>query len=666
MLKKKYQKLFTLKNKIWPQKNFRLRFFYLLRHKRHLAFKLVKKFDDKNKKTKTIFVFDRKKKKKVRKIVSVGRKFLGFKSVVRRFFLVMKSLKWTKDRKFFLPRKFPKKRYKFKNNFKDLLKSKQIIKFYYLEDREKRFLSKFLKAKNSERDYKRESLAFFLESQAYVILSKLHIFPSMNSAKNYIRSAGLVLNNNLVHNPYTIVKPGTVVSFLQDHWKIFHKILKIKLIERLQGKYVNNFRQNYALWLIVRSVYSKSNFPYIDKRIFLMEYRILLNICLSLFKQFYFSTTVLNNDTKNKHIWTKLLKLLLSKIRLFNSNTEFFYLRLRASNNLYEHLLKEINNLKFFLSNFNFLIKILLNNLVFNNIIKSIAINSQTKDLSRHYTLMQLWKKNYINYLIEYSNEKNNDFKMDVNFFIKQKDYFSNSLWRDNEFFYIKKPMRKKKNIYSTLRNKINKKENFWPSWQLKILNKKIPLYYKKKLLSMVQTMLKPKIKEDFENKPTLKNDYGFLNAFLDRRTIKNFSEIRDLKLEDYRSKKEILIKKSTLLNKIFTNLKWSTNKNWKPLKGTRWFRNSFLKRVTKWKLKRFRRRKRPLHSIFLKKHQKHVLRGLRKLQTPHWYLPFYLEMDFSTLRMVLLYRPKPKEIFYPLNLNMKPIFSFYQKSGKA
>jgi len=62
-------------------------------------------------------------------------------------------------------------------------------------------------------------------------------------------------------------------------------------------------------------------------------------------------------------------------------------------------------------------------------------------------------------------------------------------------------------------------------------------------------------------------------------------------------------------------------------------------------------------------KKQKRVKKYIR-LKAVHFFIPFYLQIDFRTLRVVKIKSPSQYNVFYPFRISLAKRYSFYRSKG--
>jgi ribosomal protein S4 len=185
--KPRYKKCYRVKNKIWINKNSKLRGFYILRKSRYTTF--------------------RRKK--------------------------LKSMKWNIVRRFLLSRKQIRANSRFR--YKILFQNKQKIKYFYGKIKEYQLQQLFKSQWAHQKAFKQNIFQGALEKRLDVILYRAKFFPTIFATHQFISHQGVYINNNIVTNINYNLKCGDIISIQKQHWPIIYGRLKDKLIKRSHG-----------------------------------------------------------------------------------------------------------------------------------------------------------------------------------------------------------------------------------------------------------------------------------------------------------------------------------------------------------------------------------------------------------------------------------------------
>lgn len=142
------------------------------------------------------------------------------------------------------------------------------------------------------------------------------------------------------------------------------------------------------------------------------------------------------------------------------------------------------------------------------------------------------------------------------------------------------------------------------------------------------------------------------LSGFEGRKTKKKFKKIIALKESFLVFKYTILRKKVIKYYALFLR---------KVLK--KYTQRSFYKYVPR--LKRVIPKGHVLTYFLINRRYKKARRlRIPRLKTVHWAIPRYMHVDFRTMRAVLLYPPKPNEVYYSFKCSLTKISAFYKSLG--
>lgn len=185
--KPRYKKCYQVRNKIWINKNSKLRGFYILRKLQHTRF--------------------RKKK--------------------------LKSMKWNIVRRFLLPRRQNRTYSKFR--YKTLFQNKQKLKYFYGKIKEYQLQYIFQTKWVQQKAFKQNIFIGTLEQRLDVVLYRVKLLPTIFASHQLISHQGVYVNNNLITTVNYKLKCGDIISLSPDHWSILYDRLHDKLIKRSHG-----------------------------------------------------------------------------------------------------------------------------------------------------------------------------------------------------------------------------------------------------------------------------------------------------------------------------------------------------------------------------------------------------------------------------------------------
>lgn len=305
MQKLTYKNRLTLRNKVWPDKNSRLRHFFILRNKFLIYRKLVKSF-------KTVRV--KKKVKRGYRII-LRKDFKGYKNLTRRFFLALKSLKWIKNRRNFLPFSYSQKNKKTKRNYAIGLYNKKQLRAFYALNREYQLYNNYKYSFKQGRDFKEKEFFRRLEGRLDIFFYRLRLLPTLHSSREYIQTFGLNINGDLVKKPDYVLQIGDIVSVNDRNWEGFYRKMEIKLNSRNIGMVRKSRRErrhlSYSSYLLKELFNRKLFFTRIQ---LLSEFKKIKLVFLNLYNHVY-KSALYNQEYKD------ILKFLIKAY--INFNQEF-------------------------------------------------------------------------------------------------------------------------------------------------------------------------------------------------------------------------------------------------------------------------------------------------------------------------------------------------------
>lgn len=408
MKKLKYQICYTLRNKIWPYKNSRLRHFYSLRGKFLLRRKSVSVFRN---------YYVKKKYGVMRK-----RSYMGRLNVTRKFILANKSMKWIVGRRRFLPY-LPLNVKKRANRQHALsLQKKKYFKLFYNFKREKSLINIYKKQWLKKRDFKEEAFFKHLEGRIDMFVYRLRLLPTLYSTHQYINHFGVYINNKLVRNTNFILKVGDIVSLNNNHWNLFSDRLKHKLLMRSYGLKALKNRRIYTLKKsidFIKKLYKSRIFYF--KSIVLQEYKKNRLVFFHLYKLF---VKILNKDTqKNNEELVLLFKLFIKEYLNFCKAYKNLFNGLKIYDKEEpENPKKKARNIAYILSKLN------------RNLNKSSTKNLRSDNQKRTFTT-KVRKNNFFK-----KNKKKNSFNYQKSktIFVKKKELHKNQVHKNDTYKLIK------------------------------------------------------------------------------------------------------------------------------------------------------------------------------------------------------------------------------------
>ena len=381
--KPKYKICFQTKNKIWINKNSRLRNFFHIRNK---------------------VILNRSKKYKK--------------------FLILKNMKWTVARRFMFPSL--KKRTNFIFNYKNSFYLKQQLKKFYGKLREDDLRKMFKNTWNKEQYFKRNLFIMALEQRLDIIIYRMRFLPTIQSANQLISHQGIYVNNNLITIPNYKVKLGDIVSVKEDQWIIFYNNLYYRLQKRFFAHYLLIWRKSNLLKKIQKISFKNRNL--IKKNLYIFKEFNLNKKRYIIYKNWIwnrFNYYKSNNELEKAKFFKKIYFILLKKfdfnINYLNNN--IFKLRnwmnKKYINDLTIILYKNYNfsNL---LNNFQLILKLHLLHWKYNEKYKKIELSVQKSNLKKKK--LNLINKKYLKqrqYYINIYNKKQNNLKKLIKYRIK-------------------------------------------------------------------------------------------------------------------------------------------------------------------------------------------------------------------------------------------------------
>lgn len=406
--KPRYKICFQTKNKIWINKNSRLRNFYNIRNK---------------------VILERSKK--------------------YRRFLVLKNMKWTVARRFMFPHL--KKRTNFLYNYKNSFYSKQQLKKFYGKLREYQLRKMFKDTWNKEQFYRRNIFIMALEQRLDIIVYRMRLLPTIFACNQLVSHQGVYVNDNLITIPNYKVKLGDIVSIKQDQWSIFYNNIYYKLKKRFFANNLLKWRKRSILEKIQKIPTRQKNL--IKKNLYV--FREILNTkqkCI-IFKQFILNRYKYYSNKKNPSSLDKEKLIFYKNIYvLYNKKIDF---KLKQ----YQFELKKLRKWtnKKYINNFN---KILYTNFFILNLLNKfkLIIYLQTTYWRYSKKINRINKTNYSNFLkkkkidklnlklkkkinnfnFNYINSKNN-LKHQIKYRIKKNFYKFNDV--SDKFFLNRKSL---------------------------------------------------------------------------------------------------------------------------------------------------------------------------------------------------------------------------------
>lgn len=189
--KPRYKITYSAKSKVWTYKDSRLRRFFNIRG---------------------------------RKLVRRGQ--------FKRHVLVFNNMKWTIARRYIRP--YMRRRKALKRRYKDDFYNKQQMRNFYGKFKEKTFRS-FFRTHLSGIMHRNESFYSALERRADMFLFRTRVLPTIYAATQYVQHQGILLNGGLEKCPNALVRPGYVLQFTPEYWKVFSEALEHRIYFRVHG-----------------------------------------------------------------------------------------------------------------------------------------------------------------------------------------------------------------------------------------------------------------------------------------------------------------------------------------------------------------------------------------------------------------------------------------------
>lgn len=324
----------------------------------------------------------------------------------------------------------------------------------------------------------------------------------------------------------------------------------------------------------------------------------------------------------------KYSKVKRSKILAISIMQRNLYLKSKLLKKVWVHYFQKLS--KYFLNSYN---------LIENK-------NSKSKILNDYIQPLELIKKDFEKFSI-YINKNSKIFEKSMkNFKVYKWRNYKKTIIKWFRFFFV------------TL------KKLHWLTLQLKILELKFLQYQFNHLISdktfnknvflniKKYFLIKDKTFTQKMNKPLVRLKYFWIiNQLLKKRKsllIKKYNLI-NLKITQY-MKYFLMFRFSKGLLKGFQDL-MIDNDNKKNFKTNE---INVLKK---------RKRSKKFFMV-IKKYKKRRRIQIPRLKKVHIYIPSYLYFDFRTLRGVVMYAPKPNEIYYSFRAPLTQIYSFYKSRG--
>ena len=264
----------------------------------------------------------------------------------------------------------------------------------------------------------------------------------------------------------------------------------------------------------------------------------------------------------------------------------------------------------------------------YNDVLKisnNVIFDAKSENLKyEHLKQLLLLKKRFKKFVTLFNRNKNFCIKKDI-----KKDWYSNKKYKFAKAMKLK--LRKKKISY---KKKFNIKLKLKRKKTLKIL-KLIYLFYKKSSFFIYQ----------------LKNfELNFLKSISQFPNEKTFEilENNNLSIWNYLNLKQELLKKKYMLLEV---------------KKSFIFKYKFFKKEVWQEKSKYYTFKRYMDNIRKLKTKKRTFMTPR-LKPIHMFIPSYIYFDYNTLRGVILYAPKPNEIYYPFRASLTEIYSYYKSRG--
>lgn len=222
----RYKIAAVTKNKIWPYKNTRLRFFFFLRNRNkfHISYRAY-----------TVL------------------KTIKWRLIRKSFFFFL--YRYKKSKKIFRSKIGNHNKSQFDFLFKNFLIEKKKIKGFYGELKEKNLNKIFSNFYNSHKYYKTFFFANALESRLDVVLLRSKILPTIFACNRLINHYGVYVNNKKIYYSNYRLNPGDIIYFDINLWYIIISFFYYKLYLRYEIFFGYRFIQKYRR-------FSLNNFKY--------------------------------------------------------------------------------------------------------------------------------------------------------------------------------------------------------------------------------------------------------------------------------------------------------------------------------------------------------------------------------------------------------------------
>lgn len=408
--KPRYKICYQTKNKIWINKNSRLRNFYNIRNK-----------------------------------VVLEKRSWKIKNTI-----VTKNMKWTVARRLMVP--YVKTKSYFAYNYKNSLYLKQQLKNFYGKLKEHQLRKIFKRTWTKEQHFRKDIFISSLEQRLDMVFFRMRLLPTIFACHQFIDHKGLLVNNKLVTLPSYKVKIGDIVSLQENVWSIFYDRLLYKLKKRFCGNVVLIWRKQQLLNKMEYLTMPTYHHFYVKilQQVFFNKklYKVLKNYTknqYSYFNEFNTNSKELAVLSKKNKNFFKILHLILVKRIYFQfKKITIKNLRKLANNQLDKDYYRNFN--KILTRNYNIskmfnLIYFVLYQQILNWHTQKAIIDIKNSRLSTDKKLKLILLLNF---------EKNNKIEKEYNIYLKKQE-----LLLKNFKIYIKK-------VYSKFLNlKYNSNINF-------------------------------------------------------------------------------------------------------------------------------------------------------------------------------------------------------------
>lgn len=287
-----------IRQKIWPNKNSRLRFFYFRRYFYRYRF-------------------------------SISR-------TVRKFF-VQKNMKWRKLRKtfFFLtvqkkykrphPSKYKEEMIWYKYIFTEMISEKKKIRAFYGIKKHKQLLLLYRKFFKKKKYFQKTIFLNSFESKVDIILVRAKFLPTIFSSRFLIQTYGVLVNGKVCKDINYRLKIGDIVHFDFIFWRLLIAFIYYKIFLRYEIFFFYSFYKKIKNFSEKKKIIKQPNLNYFSfKSLFFLKKKPQKFVKKNKFKRFFRFNKFRKRHSLlvNKKIRTKLDKIL--GFHMFTRKTENF------------------------------------------------------------------------------------------------------------------------------------------------------------------------------------------------------------------------------------------------------------------------------------------------------------------------------------------------------